>query len=104
MQTRLNTGQALNCAVEYLKTYNKKLETPIVRLMEGGENEVFEAAFEQGVLSTARPGDGTGTKFSVRYRSLCFAALPHSPAAAVHGSRRPTFPSSKATAFQWLRA
>ena len=27
--------------------------------MDGGDNEQFESAFETGVMSTGRPGDGT---------------------------------------------
>ncbi|EDQ88360.1 uncharacterized protein MONBRDRAFT_26446 [Monosiga brevicollis MX1] len=54
---------ALNFAVEYLKQYNKPLDSPIARYMDGGENDAFEAAFEQGVMSMARPGDGN-VKFS----------------------------------------
>lgn len=59
---------ALAYAVEYLKRYNLPLDKPVVRIMEGGENEQFEAAFEVGVLSTARPGDGSGATFSVCFQ------------------------------------
>ena len=62
--------QSLGFAVEYLKHYNRDLDTPISRVMDGGENEVFEAAFEEGVLSQARPGDGSNTKFSVHFSLL----------------------------------
>jgi hypothetical protein len=41
--------QALDCATQYLKNYNRPLDIPICRVMDGGENEEFEAAFEEGV-------------------------------------------------------
>eukprot|EP00045_Choanoeca_perplexa_P009678 m.93821 g.93821 ORF g.93821 m.93821 type:complete len:855 (-) comp14991_c0_seq1:659-3223(-) len=62
--SRAERKNSLGFAVEYLKLYNRDLDTPISRVMDGGENEVFEAAFEEGVLSQARPGDGSNTKFS----------------------------------------
>eukprot|EP00730_Choanoeca_flexa_P001760 TRINITY_DN10771_c0_g1_i5.p1 TRINITY_DN10771_c0_g1~~TRINITY_DN10771_c0_g1_i5.p1 ORF type:complete len:856 (+),score=278.96 TRINITY_DN10771_c0_g1_i5:62-2629(+) len=62
--SRAERKNALGFAVEYLKNYNRDLDTPISRIMDGGENETFEAAFEEGVLSEARPGDGSNAKFS----------------------------------------
>ncbi len=44
--------------------YHRPLDTPVSRVMEGGENETFEAVFENGVMSMARPGQGV--KFGVR--------------------------------------
>ncbi|EGD76027.1 hypothetical protein PTSG_11636 [Salpingoeca rosetta] len=43
--------QALNRAAEYLKSNGKPMTTPISKIYEGGENELFEAAFEVGVRS-----------------------------------------------------
>lgn len=53
---------ALDYAQQYLNDYNLPKDKCISRMMDGGENEHFEAAFEVGVMSTARPGDGV--KFS----------------------------------------
>jgi gelsolin len=41
--------QAMPMAATYLKKYGRPLETPISKVLEGGENELFEAAFEFGV-------------------------------------------------------
>ena len=37
--------RALGFAQDYLGKYNRPIWLPIVRIMEGGENEVFEAQF-----------------------------------------------------------
>jgi len=37
--------KAMHFAQDYLKKYNKPLQTPIARILEGGENEVFEQSF-----------------------------------------------------------
>lgn len=37
--------QALQFAAEYLKKYGRPVHTPICRILEGGENETFEASF-----------------------------------------------------------
>jgi hypothetical protein len=46
----------------YLSKYGLAPDKCIIKLMEGGENEQFEQAFEVGVMSMARPEDGA--KFS----------------------------------------
>lgn len=48
---------------QYLNDYNLPSDRCIIKLMEGGENEMFEQAFEVGVMSDKRPGD-EGVKFS----------------------------------------
>jgi gelsolin len=53
---------AMSIAQKYLNDYNLPKDRGISKIMEGGENEQFEQAFEVGVMSTARPGDGV--KFS----------------------------------------
>lgn len=50
--------KAMNFAQQYLNDYNEPKDKVISRMLDGGENEHFEAAFEVGVMSTARPGDG----------------------------------------------
>jgi len=42
---------ALGLATTYLKKFDRSPETPIQKMMEGGDNELFEAAFEVGVRS-----------------------------------------------------
>jgi len=37
---------AMQYAQEYLKKYNRPAFTPISRILQGGENEVFEACFD----------------------------------------------------------
>jgi len=37
--------KAMHFATDYLTQYNRPLHTPISRILEGGENEVFEASF-----------------------------------------------------------
>jgi len=37
--------KAMHFAQDYLSKYNKPLQTPLSRVLEGGENEMFEAAF-----------------------------------------------------------
>eukprot|EP00038_Savillea_parva_P007724 m.172141 g.172141 ORF g.172141 m.172141 type:complete len:873 (-) comp13479_c0_seq1:84-2702(-) len=54
--------EALNFAQQYLNDYGEPSDKVISRMLEGGDNEQFEAAFEVGVMSEARPGDGV--KFS----------------------------------------
>ena len=55
--SRLERTAALELGQQYLNGTSQP-DRPIVKLLEGGENEQFEAAFEVGVMSTARPGDG----------------------------------------------
>lgn len=50
--------KALDFAQQYLKDYGLPSDKAISKIMEGGENEQFEAAFEVGVMSKARPEDG----------------------------------------------
>lgn len=54
--------KALNFGQQYLNDYDLPRDRSIARIMDGGENESFEQAFEVGVMSEARPGDGV--KFS----------------------------------------
>lgn len=68
--------EALNFAQQYLNEYNEPSDKVISRMLEGGDNEQFEAAFEVGVMSTARPGDGV--KFSGdinKIRGMLFSCL-----------------------------
>eukprot|EP00049_Salpingoeca_infusionum_P004478 m.79901 g.79901 ORF g.79901 m.79901 type:complete len:822 (+) comp12582_c1_seq4:132-2597(+) len=53
---------ALNAGAEYLKKNGRPMDTPISKIFEGGENEVFEAAFEVGVKSTSNPSDASRSK------------------------------------------
>eukprot|EP00055_Hartaetosiga_balthica_P018479 m.134501 g.134501 ORF g.134501 m.134501 type:complete len:825 (+) comp9619_c0_seq1:71-2545(+) len=53
---------ALNFAAKYLKDNNKPMETPISKIFEGAENELFEAAFEVGVKSGKDGSDATRSK------------------------------------------
>jgi hypothetical protein len=68
--------EALNFAQKYLNDYNLPKDKVITRMMDGGENEMFEAAFETGVMSMHRPGDGTkftGDMDKIRgTHDLCF--------------------------------
>eukprot|EP00040_Diaphanoeca_grandis_P028754 m.166936 g.166936 ORF g.166936 m.166936 type:complete len:874 (-) comp31447_c0_seq1:212-2833(-) len=50
--------QAMDYGQKYLNEHSDQSDKCITKLMEGGENEQFEQAFEVGVMSTARPGDG----------------------------------------------
>jgi len=50
--------QALHYGQKYLNEHDQPKDKCISKIMEGGENEMFEQAFEVGVMSTARPGDG----------------------------------------------
>ena len=60
--SRQERKKGLNFGQEYLNKYNLPRDRCIMRLMEGGENEQFEAAFEAAVTSMARPED-EGVKF-----------------------------------------
>jgi len=44
--SRAEKKTALQFAQDYLIAYKKPLQTPISRILEGGENEVFEACFD----------------------------------------------------------
>jgi len=55
--------KAMTFGQQYLNDFNLPSDRCIVKMMEGGENETFEQAFEVGVMSEARPGD-PGVKFS----------------------------------------
>jgi len=44
--SKLERRTALQFAQDYLIAYNKLLQTPISRILEGGENEVFEVSFD----------------------------------------------------------
>ena len=46
----------------YLTKYGLPADKCIIKLMDGGENEMFEQAFEVGVMSLKRPGED-GVKF-----------------------------------------
>eukprot|EP00049_Salpingoeca_infusionum_P018069 m.355619 g.355619 ORF g.355619 m.355619 type:complete len:822 (+) comp17294_c0_seq1:227-2692(+) len=53
---------ALNFAAKYLKDNGKPMETPISKIFDGGENEIFEAAFEVGVKSGKDGSEATRSK------------------------------------------
>eukprot|EP00056_Hartaetosiga_gracilis_P022593 m.31737 g.31737 ORF g.31737 m.31737 type:complete len:821 (+) comp9728_c0_seq1:75-2537(+) len=53
---------ALNFAAKYLKDNGKPMETPISKIFEGAENELFEAAFEVGVKSGKDGSEATRSK------------------------------------------
>lgn len=55
--------QSLSMAAKYLQQSRLPADTPIASCLEGGENEMFEAAFEVGVMSLARP-ETPGVKFT----------------------------------------
>lgn len=44
--SKLEKRSALQYAQDYLIAYKKPLATPISRILEGGENEVFESSFD----------------------------------------------------------
>lgn len=44
--SKLEKRAALQYAQDYLIAYKKPLATPISRILEGGENEVFENSFD----------------------------------------------------------
>lgn len=50
--------QGFSMAAKYLQQARLPADTPISTCLEGGENEIFENAFEVGVLSLARPESG----------------------------------------------
>jgi hypothetical protein len=45
--SKLERRTALQYAQDYLMAYKKPLHTPISRVLEGGENEVFELSFDK---------------------------------------------------------
>ena len=54
--------KAMSFGQTYLNDYGLPADRCIVKLMDGGENEMFEQAFEIGVMSLKRPGED-GVKF-----------------------------------------
>eukprot|EP00912_Choanoflagellata_sp_UC4_P001713 UC4_evm5s1092 len=55
--------QALNYCGKYLADEGKPADTSIVKVLEGGENETFEQAFEVGVMSTKGAAARGGKRF-----------------------------------------
>jgi len=54
--------KAMSFGQTYLNKYGLPADKCIIKLMDGGENEMFEQAFEVGVMSLKRPGED-GVKF-----------------------------------------
>ena len=71
--SRPERAGALELGQQYLNG-TAQPDRPIVKLLDGGENEQFEAAFEVGVMSTARPGDGVSFSGGQNYGFAQFAS------------------------------
>eukprot|EP00039_Didymoeca_costata_P025487 m.13551 g.13551 ORF g.13551 m.13551 type:complete len:877 (-) comp4878_c0_seq1:93-2723(-) len=57
--SRMERKKAMEFGQQYINDYNIPDTRVLCRIMDGGDNEQFEQAFEVGVMSMGRPEDGT---------------------------------------------
>lgn len=66
--SRYERKSALNCAMQYLQSNGLPMETTISRVLDGGENEQFEAAFEIGVKDGKTHSGAAAASASAGYK------------------------------------